>query len=134
MKPYAGIAIASALVSAFAFSRTSFGQSTETAPVIISSAGAPDTDLPVNEYRAFDQFSEEHPEVVHQLGRNPRLMQNSTFLSRHAELRDLFNNNPGLSDALENNPGDFLSLTPVAEAEVKHRWSRGQGGEDTGSN
>ncbi|MBF6559386.1 MAG: hypothetical protein IVW56_03765 [Candidatus Binataceae bacterium] len=82
-----------------------------TAPVVtLTSPGAPNTDLPIADLRAFDEFSLEHPDVIAQLCRHPRLIEDDSFLTRHPELRDFLASHPGLCAALEKDPGNFLPL------------------------
>src|SRR5216683_2100564 len=47
--------------------------------VEISSAGAPSSDLPMADLQAFDQFRAAHPEIVHALSRNPKLIDSKSF-------------------------------------------------------
>ena len=90
-----------------------------TAPAVtITSSGAPNTDLPIADYRAFDEFSTEHPDVIAQLGRHPKLIEDDSFLTRHPELREFFASHPELREALERDPGNFLPLSAGSAKET----------------
>src|SRR5260370_17074079 len=54
--------------------------------VEISSAGAPSSDLPMADLQAFDQFRAAHPEIVHPLTPNPKLIYTKTFQANHPTL------------------------------------------------
>ena len=78
--------------------------------IIVSAAGAPTTDLPMADYQAFDSFSSEHPDIIAQLSRAPRLMRSQSYLAKHPALSAFLSSHPGVSDALSAHPGNFLPL------------------------
>ena len=43
-------------------------------------APADSTDIPIDRYKAFDKFANDHPDLVTTLSRNPRLANNPRFL------------------------------------------------------
>jgi hypothetical protein len=76
--------------------------------VIISSEGAPSSDLPMADLQAFDQFRAAHPEVVHALSRNPKLVGSKSFQDKHPALRDYMSAHSGFEAAFEEDPGNFI--------------------------
>ncbi len=44
-------------------------------------------DLHMNRYKAFEDFAAQHPEIASALGRNPKLIDNPGYLSKHSEPR-----------------------------------------------
>ncbi|HKV53722.1 MAG TPA: hypothetical protein VJN94_03680 [Candidatus Binataceae bacterium] len=122
MKQLVGLVVAVVFAGTFLWVGLVPVQAAEAGAVEISSEGAPSTDLPMDQYHAFDQFRQSHPGIVREMGHDPSLIQSSAFQARHPELRELFQQHPGLQDALAGNPGDFLPLSPSAEASLDHRW------------
>ena len=76
--------------------------------VIISSEGAPSSDLPMADLQAFDQFRAAHPEIVHALSRNPKLIDSKSFQDKHPALRDYMSAHSGFEAAFEEDPGNFI--------------------------
>jgi len=76
--------------------------------VEISSAGAPSSDLPMADLQAFDQFRAAHPEIVHALSRNPKLIDSKSFQDKHPALRDYLSAHSGFEAAFEEDPGNFI--------------------------
>lgn len=72
--------------------------------------GAAAGSLPLADYRAFDSFAIAHPEIVSDLGRDSRLIQNEEYLQQHPQLRDFLSTHAELRSALINDPGDFIEL------------------------
>jgi hypothetical protein len=83
---------------------------TSAAPrVEIFSGGASTTDLNLNGYRAFDQFARENPQIVRQLHRNPRLINDPSYARRHPEFADFLKTHPAVAEDLAENPGNYLA-------------------------
>jgi len=76
--------------------------------VEISSAGAPSSDLPMADLQAFDQFRAAHPEIVHALSRNPKLIDSKSFQDKHPALHDYMSAHSGFEAAFEEDPGNFI--------------------------
>ena len=76
--------------------------------VEISSAGAPSSDLPMADLQAFDQFRAAHPEIVHALSRNPKLIDSKGFQDKHPALHDYMSAHSGFEAAFEEDPGNFI--------------------------
>jgi hypothetical protein len=77
-------------------------------PPSAASQGAPANDLPLADYRAFDQFASAHPEIITDLGRNSQLIEDREYLAKHPELRDFLGTHAELRGALIKDPGDFI--------------------------
>src|SRR5229473_2617642 len=76
--------------------------------VVISSEGAPSSDLPMADLQAFDQFRAAHPEIVHALSRNPKLIDSKSFQDKHPALHDYMSAHSGFEAAFEEDPGNFI--------------------------
>ncbi|MGH7932540.1 MAG: hypothetical protein ACREQN_05165 [Candidatus Binataceae bacterium] len=124
MKRALALMTATLVTAMFGFAGTGFAQNTAQPQVEISSAGAPSTDLPVAQYQAFDQFRADHPEIVGELSRNPRLLKSESFQAKNPALRDFLSSHPQMKSEMEENPGDFLPLEANAEAQVSPRHHR----------
>jgi hypothetical protein len=102
--------------------------------VEISSAGAPSSDLPMADLQAFDQFRAAHPEIVHALSRNPKLIASKSFQDKHPALRDYMSAHGGFEAAFEEDPGNFIppSRGMGAAHHRRHKAAKGsavKGGE-----
>src|SRR5713101_2794926 len=98
--------------------------------VEISSAGAPSSDLPMADLQAFDQFRAAHPEIVHALSRNPKLIDSKSFQDKHPALRDYLSAHSGFEAAFEEDPGNFIppSRGMGAAHHRHHKAAEGGGG------
>jgi hypothetical protein len=103
--------------------------------VEISSAGAPSSDLPMADLQAFDRFRAAHPEIVHALSRNPKLIDSKSFQDKHPALRDYMSAHGGFEAAFEEDPGNFIppSRGMGAAHHRRHKAAKGsavkEGGE-----
>lgn len=95
-------------------------------PVTITSAGAPVSDLPMNQYKAFDDFRAAHPDIAHDLARNPRLINSGRFQRQHPALHDFLSQNGDFAQDFSENPSDYiLPARPHAHPRSdKHASSR----------
>jgi hypothetical protein len=66
------------------------------------------TDLPVDLYKAFGEFANDHPDLIDMLSRNPRLADNPRFLRKHTELAMFFNQHPDVKSHFLANPGNYV--------------------------
>lgn len=69
---------------------------------------APVSDLPLADLQAFDNFAIAHPEIITDLGRNSRLIQDEDYLKQHPQLRDFLATHAQLRDELIDDPGNFI--------------------------
>lgn len=99
-------------------------------PVIITSGGAPTTDLPTGQYSAWDEFRSDHPEIQHALSRNPKLITNEDFLERHHALRDFLNKHGGFTEDFLEHPGNYVVPTHV-RARRRHVEKRAERAENS---
>ena len=76
--------------------------------VQISSEGAPTSDLPMADLQAFDQFRADHPEIVHALSRNPKLISSKSFQAKNPALHDFLSAHSGIETAFAEDPGNFI--------------------------
>jgi hypothetical protein len=75
----------------------------------ISSEGAPTSDLPMADLQAFDQFRADHPEIVHALSHNPKLISSKKFQDKNPALRDFLSAHSGIETAFAEDPGNFIT-------------------------
>ncbi len=76
--------------------------------VIIEGGGGSTADLNVARYKAWDEFRSNHPEIVREIRRNPRLVGSQSFLRRHPALARLFDSNPGMQQSMMRYPGNYV--------------------------
>jgi hypothetical protein len=67
------------------------------------------SDLPLDRYKAFDEFANDHPELIHALSRNPKLAANPKYLKKHPELAQFFNEHPDIKADFLMNPGNYVA-------------------------
>jgi hypothetical protein len=67
------------------------------------------TDIPIDRYKAFDEFANDHPDIVKMLSRNPKLANNPRFLKKHAELASFFEQHPDIKSDFLANPGNYVA-------------------------
>jgi hypothetical protein len=80
-----------------------------TPPPSETSPGAPDSDLPLADFQAFDKFAVAHPKIVSDLSHNPQLVEDQAYLAKHPELRNFLVTHAELRGALIEDPGDFIA-------------------------
>jgi hypothetical protein len=77
-------------------------------PPTIISIGAPSSDLPLADYQAFEKFAAGHPEIINDLSRDPRLVEDRDYLAGHPDLSGFLATHAELKDSLIANPGNFI--------------------------
>jgi len=77
--------------------------------------GATNADLNVDQYRAFDQFSASHPDVVRQLRERPTLVKSQKFLANHDQLVQFMHEHPDWQTDFVANPGNYIPPSRRAE-------------------
>src|SRR2546425_4226679 len=65
-------------------------------------------DITAPELRIFDQYLDNHPDVAQSLSRNPKLINNPDWLSKHPELTEWLENHPYASKKIRENPRAFM--------------------------
>lgn len=68
-----------------------------------------DNDTTRGELASFDQFLDNHPKVGKDLSRNPRLIDNTAYLSKHLGLKDYLQDHPKVREEVKENPSAFMS-------------------------
>ncbi len=68
-----------------------------------------DNDTTRGELASFDQFLDNHPKVGRELSRNPRLIDNTAYLSKHPGLKDYLEDHPRVREEVKENPSAFMS-------------------------
>jgi len=86
--------------------------------------GAPEDDLNIAQYRAFDRFAGDHPEIVETLKENPKLLDNDKFLAQHPELAEFLGAHPDIKPDFDANPGNYVALAANVERIVEIRSQR----------
>jgi len=76
--------------------------------------------LPSARYQAFDQFAGEHPEITTALARNPRLIENDSFINSHPALADFLRTHPDVEGDFAKNPGNYVDMPLAVAASVKN--------------
>src|SRR5437899_11727169 len=65
-------------------------------------------DITRGEVRNFDQFLDSHPEVAEGLRKDPNLINNPNWVSKHQELKDWLEDHPNASKEMKENPTAFM--------------------------
>jgi hypothetical protein len=72
---------------------------------------ADSADLPMDRYKAFDEFANDHPELINALSRNPKLASSPKYLEKHAELTTFFDQHPDIKADFLMNPGNYIATS-----------------------
>ena len=78
--------------------------------------------LNLDQLSAFGQLTASDPALANKLARNPSLVNDEGFVSRHPALQQYFEKFPNAREDITANPGNYL--TPVAGSS----WSRARAG------
>ena len=92
---------------------------------VIEAGGASTADLNAARYKAWDEFQTSHPNIARELRHNPRLVRKSSFVDRHAELKELFESNAGMRQDMMRNPGNYLARMSSKRHHHHHGASAG---------
>jgi hypothetical protein len=87
--------------------------------IIFESAGT--KGLSQADYQAFDQFGLEHPEIVKALERNPRLINDKSFIKSQAPFANFLHTHPGVVADFAENPGNYVDMPVAVAASIKKR-------------
>lgn len=85
--------------------------------IVFENAGM--SGLPSARYQAFDQFVSEHPEIAKALARNPRLIENESFVQGHPALADFLRTHSDVASDFAENPGNYVDMPVAVAASIK---------------
>src|SRR3989441_4192889 len=71
-------------------------------------AAKTDNDITRRELRNFDQYLDSHPEVAEALRKDPNLINNPNWVSKHPGVRDWLEDHPNAREELKENPTAFM--------------------------
>jgi hypothetical protein len=92
---------------------------------VIEAGGATNDDLPLDQYKAWDEFQAEHPQLAEAVSHNPRLIDSQPFLVHHPPLKEFLESHTEIWQNMKRNPGNYLPLLPQVEAQPQsHRQHR----------
>ena len=83
--------------------------------------------LNVQMLRDFQQLKEEDPEMAHAIARNPRVVENDSFLRKYPALEEFFDQYPQARAQIISSPGNFV--TPVAGSTWQSERAQVEGSE-----
>jgi hypothetical protein len=83
-------------------------------------------DINQRELRNYDRFADSHPEVAEQLNKNPRLVDNPQFLSKHPEFSEFLKNHPGARTEFKKHPHRFAKRERRFDRRNEYRHDRGR--------
>ena len=86
--------------------------------IVFENAGM--SGLPSARYQAFDQFASEHPEIAQALARNPRLIENESFVRSHPALADFLRTHSDVASDFAENPGNYVDMPIAVAASIKN--------------
>ena len=75
----------------------------------VSAAQLGDRDITRQELLNFDRFLDSHPKIEQDLEKAPALVNNSTYLSAHPELKEFLSTHPGVREEIRENPVGFMN-------------------------
>src|SRR5262249_31488362 len=82
-------------------------------------------DITRGEVARFDNFLDSHPGVERELRKDPRLIDDPAYMSRHPELREFLASHPGVREEIRENPKAFMNREKKFEKrEEKHEGKR----------
>ena len=67
------------------------------------------SDINHQELNNFDRFLDNHPAIDKELRKNPALVNDSTYLAAHPQLKQFLDNHPGVREEVRENPGKFMN-------------------------
>jgi hypothetical protein len=85
--------------------------------IVFENAGM--SGLPSARYQAFDQLASEHPEIARALARNPRLIENESFVKSRPALADFLRTHPDVASDFAENPGNYVDMPLTVAASIK---------------
>ncbi|HKN01246.1 MAG TPA: hypothetical protein VJX23_12080 [Candidatus Binataceae bacterium] len=77
--------------------------------------GATNSDLNIDQYKAFDQFESAHPDIIRQLRMRPKLVDSQKYLTNHPQLAQFMSEHPDWKADFVKNPGNYLPRSRSAE-------------------
>jgi len=83
--------------------------------VDIVAEGATNSDLNIDQYKAFDQFESAHPDIIRELRTRPRLVNSQKYLTNHPQLVQFMSEHPDWRADFVKNPGNYLPRSLSAE-------------------
>lgn len=72
-------------------------------------AGPPKSDITQSELRNWDDYLDKHKDVQADLSKNPTLVNDPAYLSRHPHLKDFLEDHPNTREELKENPRAFMN-------------------------
>ena len=72
------------------------------------------------ELRHFDGFLDRHPQIATDLERNPKLVDDQSYLNNHPELKDWLSHHQSVREELKANPQAFIAREEAREKQEKH--------------
>jgi hypothetical protein len=70
--------------------------------------------------QAFDQFLDQHQNIAQDLSKNPNLVNDPNYISKHPELDRFLKQHPDLKDRLQDNPAEFMQQGRGVEKNEQH--------------
>ncbi len=76
------------------------------------------TDLDMAQLRAFSRVANDDPAVAAKIARNPQIVADNSYVSRHPALQQFLDQYPNAREDIQRNPGNYV--TPVAGSSFQH--------------
>lgn len=102
----------------------SSGANSITANAAAASQRPPETDATREDLANFDRFLDTHPVLERELGSNPSLVNDPTYVQREPDLQIFLNHHPAVKAHLERNPQYLAQRADFAEENAAARGSR----------
>ena len=71
-------------------------------------AQRPERDISRSELADWDQFLDKHPEIDNDLKKNPSLVDDQSYLTKHPDLKAFLESHPGVRQQLKKNANTFM--------------------------
>jgi hypothetical protein len=104
------------ILAAASYAQTAVGSGTEAPPlgtvtngdrtIVFEPATLDDSNLAL--HKTWHEFADAHPDIVQQLGNNPRRLRDSDYLKKNPELDKFLAVHPDLRQSMLENPGNYI--------------------------
>lgn len=100
------------------------GANSSAADAATTSQRAPETDATREELANFDRFLDTHPVLERELGSNPSLVNDPSYVQREPDLQIFLSHHPAVKAHLERNPQYLAQRADFAEENASTRGAR----------
>ena len=70
------------------------------------------SDIDSQQLRTWGEFADAHPRIASARASKPSLINDASYLNKHPEINGFFQAHPDVRDAMVENPGNFVAISP----------------------